>query len=119
MTDRLLSLVEHFPEKWTPVFRKEMRQNNDSRARSWARPRRNVLNLIGTRSRHGRSPCRGDMRGADIDLRALDHAGTRILVNDEAARAGAAASCRVTPAWSKGCDAAACSWRCPLSGCAA
>src|SRR6266581_4277513 len=43
--------LEHFPEKWTPVFRKEMRPSIESRARSCPRPRRILLNLFGTRAR--------------------------------------------------------------------
>src|SRR6266702_4039228 len=45
-----LGSLEHFPEKWTPVFRKEMRPSIESRARSCPRPRRILLNLFGTRS---------------------------------------------------------------------
>jgi hypothetical protein len=39
-----LAASEHFPEKWTPVFRQEMRQNIESGALSGDDP---IVNLIG------------------------------------------------------------------------
>src|SRR6266581_6128244 len=48
--------LEHFPEKWTPVFRKEMRPSIESRARSCHRPHRILVSLFGTRSSAARSP---------------------------------------------------------------
>ncbi len=89
-----LGSLEHFPEKWTPVFRKEMRPSIESRARSCPRPRRILLNLFGTRSSgHRPTIIRSPRRRGRAALAHLEAGRHRRGANTRMASGASAANC--------------------------